>query len=87
MATSRNSGHSDAGTFPNSLLDGLPLSRYDALLVAIPLGFLLSLTASLVLPVSFRQAVAAGAVFGLLSLLDALYLNPPGEPPSGNATR
>ncbi len=81
MATSRNTGHRISGTTFHSYLDGLPeLSRYDAVLAAIPLVFALVLSAHAMLSVPLRLAIVAGSLGSALLLVDAMYLNPPGQP-------
>jgi hypothetical protein len=47
------------------------------LLAIIPLGFALALAGHLALSVPFLQTVLLGSLFGLLALVDALFLNPP----------
>jgi hypothetical protein len=88
VTASSNSGHRTAETTAPSRLDRLlSLSRYDLVLVAIPLAFVLMLSAHLVLAVSVRLAVAGAAVTSVLVLLDAIYLNPPSNPGSGGTPR
>lgn len=77
MSTRRKAGHRGAGTHSDSILDVPAVSRYDAVLALIPLLFVLALAGHVLLPVSFRLAVAAGALSSSLFLADALYLNPP----------
>ena len=80
MSTSRNTGYSDPDRRFSFTLDwGDSLSRYDVLLALVPLGFALALLGQVVLGLTVQQAVAAGAVFGVMTLADALFLNPPIE--------
>lgn len=79
MAVSRNSGRVGP-TIPfyrffNSL------SRYDLLLAVLPLGFVFSGLAHLVASIPFLVAVAGGALFGLVVLVDALFVHPPSQEP------
>lgn len=81
MATSPNTGSKISESPLRSTLAGLPdLSRYDAVLAAIPLVFALVFSAQALVPLSFRLAIAAGSVLSGLLLLDAMYLNPPSHP-------
>jgi hypothetical protein len=86
MATSQSDGHSKTGSrsgfsFPFSL-EGLPsLSRYDAVLVAIPLLFAVALLGHALLSVSLHLSVAAGATVSAVVLVDVLYLRPPADGP------
>lgn len=84
MAVSRNPNDGTDDRRRN-LLPLSSLSRYDVVLVLIPLSFAAALVGHLLLSVSLQRAVAAGAVVGVVSLLDALVLNPPTEPPSGDS--
>lgn len=76
MSSSPNTGHRNRDR--RLPLDGVPdLSRYDAVLAAIPAALLLASLVAAALPVSFRAAVAPGAAVSALLVADALYLNPP----------
>ncbi|MFT4921684.1 MAG: hypothetical protein ACI8XM_000888 [Haloarculaceae archaeon] len=87
MAASRNTGHSIAGTSIVSRLDRLlSLSRYDLVLVGIPLLFAVALATHVAFGVSVRLAVAAGAVTSAVVLVDAIYLNPPTDTGSGQSS-
>lgn len=81
MAVSRNPPErTDTTRDAVAVLDGL--SRYDLLLALVPLGFALALLAHVVVGVPVLAAVAGGAMFGALVLVDALFVNPPsGNPP------
>ena len=84
MVTSRNTGRRSSGRSLWTPLEGLPdLSRYDAVLAAIPLVFALVLSAHAVLSVSVRHAILAGSLLSSLLLVDAIYLNPPSTQRSG----
>lgn len=61
------------------------LSRYDALLAAIPLAFGLALAAGTLLPVEPRTALSVAGLVGALVLADGLFLNPPGAAGRGRA--
>lgn len=82
MAAERPSGRDSAVPRGRRILDlSGSASRYDLALATIPLAFLLGAIAHLVSPVPLRVALAAGATVGLLVLVDAVFLNPPGETP------
>lgn len=83
MATSPNTGYrSSEGPLRSTLEGVLDLSRYDAVLAAIPLVFALVLSAHALSALSFPLAIAAGSLLSGLLLVDAMYLNPPSELPS-----
>jgi len=75
MAVSRNS----AQVQKNSFFDRL--SRYDLLLVAIPLMLALAVVASVVFSVSLHLSVTAAVLFCSPLLVDAMYVNPPTDSP------
>jgi hypothetical protein len=78
MSTSPNTGRRTARRSLRTLREGLPdPSRYDLLLVGMPLLFAAALLAHAALSVPFRVAVAVGGVASLALLADALYLHPP----------
>ncbi|ELY55917.1 hypothetical protein [Natronolimnohabitans innermongolicus] len=52
-------------------------SRYDFLLVIVPIAFAVALVAAYVLSVSIVQAMGVAAAIGVLVVIDACYLNPP----------
>lgn len=89
MATSRNTGHRTGRTISRRTVDRLSsLSRYDAVLAAIPLVFTLALTAHALAGLSLHLAVTVAAVTSTLLLVDAIYLNPPvGSGPGGPSSR
>jgi len=89
MATSRNTGHSTGRTVSQRTLDRLlSLSRYDAVLAAVPMVFALALTMHALAGVSLFLAITLGAVTSTLLLVDAIYLNPPVDAdPGGSASR
>jgi hypothetical protein len=77
MATSRNTGQPRDSTF-TAFRDGLPnLSRYDLLLLVIPLSFGLTLLGHAVFGVSLRLSVLGGSLMGALAVADALFVHPP----------
>jgi len=57
-------------------------SRYDVLLAAIPLVLAAALLIGALFPVPFYPSVGGGAALGGLFVADALYFNPPTEPPA-----
>jgi len=89
MATSPNTGHRTGRTVTRRTLDRLlSLSRYDAVLVAIPLVFALALAIHTLGGLSLHLVVTVGAMTSALLLVDALFLNPPaGSGPGGSAYR
>lgn len=89
MATSRHTGHRTERTTSRRTLDRLlSLSRYDAVLAAIPLVFALALAVHALAGLSLHLAIAAGAVTSTVLLVDAIYLNPPVDAgPGGSASR
>ncbi len=56
---------------------GPDLSRYDIILVAIPLAFLAALLVGQLLSLSMQATVVVGAALGALVVVDALFVNPP----------
>jgi hypothetical protein len=58
------------------------ISWYDLLLVLMPLGFTVSLVTHVLTAIPFQIAIAGGALFGLVVLVDALFVHPPVEDPS-----
>jgi hypothetical protein len=59
------------------------LSRYDCVLAVIPLALLAGVVTANVASIPFHAALFGGAGVGVLALMDALFRNPPGHPPSG----
>lgn len=53
------------------------LTRYDLVLLVIPVVLAASLLASLLTPVSLTASLAAGSLVGTAVLVDALFRNPP----------
>ena len=53
------------------------LSRYDLVLVAIPLAFLVGIAATVGLGVSVRGSMAVASLVGGAVVADALFINPP----------
>jgi|APHM01.1.fsa_nt_gi hypothetical protein len=53
------------------------LSRYDLILVAIPLAFLAGGVATFGLGVPVRRSMAAASLVGAFAVVDALFINPP----------
>ena len=56
------------------------LSRYDLVLAFIPVVFLLSVVLGYLLSVPFRTTLTGASAVGALTLLDALFVNPPIRP-------
>jgi hypothetical protein len=56
------------------------LSRYDLILVFIPVVFLLSVALGSLLSVSFQTTLVGASAVGALALMDALFVNPPIRP-------
>lgn len=52
-------------------------SRYDLVLLVIPAALLVSLFAGQLPSVSIESALAVGSIVGVLTLVDALFVNPP----------
>ena len=77
MATSRNTGYRSQTRFWERVFDRL--SRYDLLLVAIPLAFVFAVGLYLLTGVQYHAAVSVGALGSVVVLVDALYLNPPSD--------
>ena len=59
------------------------LSRYDAVLLAIPVAFATAVLVGSVLSVPTRSAVAVASLTATAVLADALFFNPPRGPGSG----
>lgn len=57
------------------------VSRYDAILLMIPLIFAICSLSSILGPVSFRLALATASLIGALCVLDALFVHPPSSAP------
>jgi hypothetical protein len=53
------------------------LSRYDLVLAAIPLAFLLAGAIGLTLSIPPRLALAGAAGVGTVAIVESLFLNPP----------
>lgn len=54
------------------------IDRYDCLLGAIPLAFLIALFVGTLFDLSFETAVLGGVAIALPALLDGLFFRPPG---------
>jgi hypothetical protein len=65
MSVSANSGR------------GSGLTRYDLVLLCIPVAFLLAAVTSLMLEIPTHAATAAGGLVSAFVLADALFRNPP----------
>ncbi len=75
MAVSRNTEHSHSETIWERVFG--QLSRHDVVLAAIPLVFLTAVVLTVLSPVPFLAALAAGALTSTGLLADALFFNPP----------
>ncbi|MFB6084581.1 MAG: hypothetical protein ABEJ94_10085 [Halorientalis sp.] len=75
MPRSDNSG---SGRIGSQTLDSL--SRYDLVLALVPVAFLVSVVLGNLLSVPFRTTLAGASAIGALTLLDALFVNPPIRP-------
>lgn len=81
MAVSRNTGHSQLGTFWKRVFG--QLSRYDLVLTVIPFVFALAAVANVAFSVPFLGALAASAIVSVVVLADALFINPPVDTGTG----
>ncbi|WP_340098306.1 hypothetical protein [Salinibaculum salinum] len=79
MAVSRSSRRNGSIRPLLGLVDRI--SWYDLLLVLLPLGFAVSLVAHVLTAIPFQIAIAGGALFGLVVLVDALFVHPPVDNP------
>ncbi len=61
----------------NALRRLAQLSRYDVVLVAIPLAFVLGFAATVALGVSVQRSMTVASVLGAFAVADALFINPP----------
>jgi hypothetical protein len=87
MAVNRDTGP-DIGTESRLRFDTLPSpSRYDLLLAAVPVAFLLSVAAQAVFGMPLELAIAGGSLLGTAVVTDALFLNPPIDPQEGPRRR
>lgn len=75
MAVSDNTGNRPRGQFWKQTLERF--SRYDLLLAVIPLLFAAAPVVSTVTGVSLEVALAGSGLLGCVSLVDAIYRNPP----------
>jgi len=53
------------------------LTRYDLVLAFMPTVFMISIVASYLLSIPIRTALLGASLVGTVSLIDALFLNPP----------
>jgi hypothetical protein len=53
------------------------VSRYDLVLVLIPVAFVLTVAVSGLFDVPLPTALTGGTIVGVLCVVDALFLNPP----------
>lgn len=75
MAVKQRPAYSVSTTFWKRVFG--QLSRYDLVLTAIPVLFVLAILAHVTLAVPATAAIASGAVVSLFILADAIYINPP----------
>ena len=78
MSTGRQTRGHDGQSRNNSPRLG-SVSRYDVVLALLPLAVLLPAVVSGLLGVSLQVALAAGSLFGVAVIVDALFVNPPTE--------
>ena len=76
MSTERKTRAPD-GQSRNRPLRLSSLTRYDLVLTAIPVVFLLTAAVSGLLGVTLQTALAIGSLLGAAVIVDALFLNPP----------
>lgn len=81
MAVGQNTRHRDSKAFWERVIS--QRTRYDLVLTAIPLIFVLAVALSAALSVPFLAALAVGAVVSSVVVVDAVFLNPPIESGSG----
>ncbi len=55
------------------------VSRYDLQLAVVPVAFAFAALVGRILSLSASGTLALGSLIGLLVVLDALFLSPPGE--------
>ncbi|WP_435333770.1 hypothetical protein [Haloarchaeobius sp. TZWWS8] len=58
---------------------GRPFSRYDLVLLFIPLAFVTAAVAAVAFSIPVHRAVTVGGGCCLVALADALFVNPPGR--------
>ena len=76
MATSKPSGSAGISNTIRGIVRP-KVSRYDLVLAAIPVAFLLSGLVGSVVEISIEASVALASVVCLLAIVDGLFLNPP----------
>lgn len=81
MAVGQNTRHRNSKAFWKRVVS--QPTRYDLVLTAIPLIFVLAVALSAALSVPFLAALAVGAVVSSVVVVDAVFLNPPIESGSG----
>jgi len=57
------------------------LSRYDLVLAAMPVLFVLAVLVAALLAAPLRLGIAVGAVGSIVLVTDVLYINPPSDVP------
>lgn len=75
MAVSRSPGRERQAT--ERFAVGGRLTRYDLILVAIPLALLASILAHLAVGVPLQATLLPASLVGALAVIDAVFLNPP----------
>lgn len=75
MAVSRSPGRDRQAT--DLTAAGDRLTRYDLILVAIPLALLASILAHLAVGVPLRATLLPASLVGAVAVIDAVFLNPP----------
>lgn len=72
------SGYTEIGRLFDRLSGTIEsLSRYDLLLLVVPLAFAVALPGSYALGASSRVALVAASFVGALAVADGLFVNPP----------
>lgn len=77
MATRRT----DARPTERGTTGDRPVTRYDLLLFAIPVPFVLAVLVAQVAPFGVTQLLAVASLVGALAVVDGLFVNPPSGPP------
>jgi hypothetical protein len=75
MAVSPRPGRTSQDT--TSPVVGDRLTRYDLILLAIPVALLASLLAHVAVGVPLRTTLVPASLVGALAIVDAVFLNPP----------
>lgn len=60
---------------------GGSLTRYDLILVSIPVAFVATILVAQLLSIAIQTALTGAAIAGAVGVVDALFLNPPTDGP------